>query len=261
MANRETRETDMKTGLAKVVTLYVLPLAFASLAPFANAGPQNPPSAPMTVVNTDANPVPVRAPSPLPISGSVTISGIPNVNIDNTPGVMQAGAWNVGIVGVPAVSQSGTWNVGIVGTPSFALVTPTTPIPVSLAASGRTVIQHSSDFVRFPPDTIATSGVLYHNASAQTLVIEVVSMHVDSDAGTIGGATLDLTTVAGGISATHFPLQVEELPGNGRAGAQSAAIRLYVDPGTDVGYHLHRGDTAGASVVQITFSGYLTDSP
>src|SRR5579864_6911290 len=83
----------------------------AALAPFvANAGPQSPPSAPATVVNTDANPVPVRAPSPLPVSGSVTISGVPSVNVNNTPGVTQAGAWNVGILGVPAVSQSGTWN-------------------------------------------------------------------------------------------------------------------------------------------------------
>jgi hypothetical protein len=58
----------------------------------------------------------------LPVSGSVTISGIPRVNTNNTPGVMQAGSWNVGILGVPAVSQSGTWNVGILGPPSFSLV-------------------------------------------------------------------------------------------------------------------------------------------
>ena len=60
--------------------------------PIVHAGPQTPPSAPVTVVNTDANPVPVRAPSPLPVSGSVTISGIPSVNINNTPSVMQGGA-------------------------------------------------------------------------------------------------------------------------------------------------------------------------
>jgi hypothetical protein len=249
----------------KISLVKVRPLAFATLflvlTPFANAEPQTPPSAPVTVVNTDANPVPIRAPSPLPVSGSVTISGIPSVNINNTPSVMQAGAWNVGILGVPAVSQSGTWNVGIVGTPSFNLVTPTTPIPVTINTSGRTIIQHSSDLVRFPANTISTSGVLYHNASAKTLVIEVVSMNVSSDAGTIGGATLGLSTVASGIAATHFPLQVEELPGNGRFGAKSAAIRLYVDPGTDIGYHLDRGDTAGQSTVQITLSGYLTDSP
>ena len=228
---------------------------------FAVAAPQSPPSAPATIVNTDANPVPVRAPSPLPVSGSVTISGIPSVNINNTPSVMQAGAWSVGILGIPAVSQSGTWNVGIIGTPSFSLVTPTTPIPVTLSAPARTIIQSTAPLVHFPANTLATSGLLFHNASSKTLVIEVVSMSVESAAGTTGGATLGLTTVANGMTAIHHPLQVEELPGNGRVGAKSAAIRLYVDPGSDIRYELLRGDNAGTSTVEITFSGYLSDTP
>jgi hypothetical protein len=235
--------------------------ALCLFTPIVHAGPQTPPSAPVTVLNTDANPVPVRAPSPLPVSGSVTISGIPSVNINNTPSVMQAGPWNVGILGVPAVAQSGTWNVGVVGTPSFSLITPTTPIPVTVSTPDRTIVQFSAPIIRFPADTIANGGLLYHNASTKTLVIEVVSMNVQSDAGTIGGATLSLTTVASGVTATHFPLQVEELPGNGRFGAKSVATRLYIDPGTDINYDLDRGDTAGHSSVLITFSGYLTDSP
>ncbi len=232
-----------------------------SMSALADAGPQTPPSAPMTVVNTDANPVPVRAPSPLPVMGSVTISGIPSVNINNTPSVMQAGAWNIGILGIPAVSQSGTWNVGIVGTPTFSLVTPTTPVPVTLATGAKTVIQSNAPHVQIPPGSLETFGTLYHNASSKTLVIEVLSMGVRSDAGALGGASLSLTTVANGASATHYPLQVEELPGNGRTGAQSVATRLYVDPGTDVTYHLIRGDNAGFGQIDISFSGYLTDTP
>jgi hypothetical protein len=251
---------EMNLSSVKCVRLCVASI-LVSYPLFAVADPQSPPSAPVTVVNTDANPVPVRAPSPLPVSGSVTISGIPSVNINNTPSVLQAGIWNVGILGIPAVSQSGTWNVGIVGTPSFSLVTPTTPIPVTVNAPARTIIQFTAPLVQFPANTIATSGLLYHNASSKTLVIEGVSMSVESAAGTIGGAALTLTTVANGISAQHHPLQVEELPGNGRFGAQSAAIRLYADPGTDIRFGLRRGDTAGTSTVEITFSGYLTDTP
>lgn len=250
----------MKSSFAKLCGPGLAPLLLV-VAHAAHAAPQTPPSAPMTVVNTDANPVPVRAPSPLPVSGSVTISGIPSVNVNNTPGVTQSGAWSVGILGVPAVSQSGTWNVGITGTPSFSLVTPTTPVPVTLSTPGRSIVQFSLPIIRFPVDTIATSGLLYHNASSKTLVIENVSMGVTSDAGTIGGARLSLTTVANGVSATHYPLQVQELPGNGRAGAQSVMTRLYVDPGTDIDFGLIRGDTAGAVQVNITFSGYLTDAP
>ena len=230
------------TGKVRNVGLGVLLVA---VAPLAIGGPQTPPSGPMTVVNTDANPVPVRAPSPLPVSGNVTITGTANVSVTNTP----------------AVSQSGTWNVGITGTPSFSLVTPTTPIPVTVGAPDRTVVQFTTPFIRFPANTIASSGTVYHNASGKVLVIEQVSMFVTSDAGTIGGAALQLTTTANGMSASHFPLQVEELPGNGRAGAKSARVRIYVDPGTDIDWDLQRGDNAGASTVQISFSGYLTSSP
>jgi hypothetical protein len=237
-------------------------LLCAALSTFsASAEPQSPPSAPATVVNTDANPVPVRAPSPLPVSGSVTISGVPSVNVNNTPGVTQAGAWSVGILGVPAVSQSGTWSVGIVGTPSFSLVTPTTPIPVTQSAPARTVVQFGAPHVQIPAGFLEAFGTLYHNASSKTLVIEVLSMGVRSDAGALGGATLSLTTIASGMSATHYPLQVEELPGNGRTGAGSVTTRLVVDPGTDVSFHVIRGDNAGPGQVDIAFSGYLADDP
>ena len=51
--------------------------------------PQNPPSAPVTVVNTEANPV--------PITGSTTVSGA--VSISGTVPVTQSGTWNVGVAG------------------------------------------------------------------------------------------------------------------------------------------------------------------
>ena len=251
----------MTVSFANVWSLGLVTTCMALVPLAANAAPQSPPSAPVTVVNTDANAVPVRAPSPLPVSGSVTISGVPSVNINNTPGVTQSGAWSVGILGMPAVSQSGTWNVGILGTPSFSLVTPTTPIPVTQSVPARTVVQFGAPHIQIPAGFLETFGTLYHNASSKTLVIEVLSMGLRSDAGAIGGATLSLTTVASGMSATHYPLQVEELPGNGRTGAGSVTTRLVIDPGTDVGFHVIRGDNAGVGQVDITFSGYLTDAP
>ena len=238
-------------------------------SPLFAAGPQTPPSAPMTVVNTDANAVPVRAPAPLPVSGNVTITGTPNVNIANTPGVnvantpgvMQSGTWNVGILGVPAVAQNGTWNVGITGTPSFSLVTPTTPIPVTLNASNRAIVQYSSPNITFPADSLLFGGVLYHNASSKVLVIEQVSLFVSSANGTIGGLALQLTTIVNGMNAEHAVMQVEELPGNGRVGAKAVPVKIYVGPGTDISWSGWRGDSAGTSTINIAFSGYLTDSP
>ena len=89
-------------------TARVLALAAVYGAAFltpAQAGSQNPPSAPVTVVNTSANPVPVvqqgttnvsgnvtvanTAANPVPISGAVSITGTPNV-------VITGGSVNVG---------------------------------------------------------------------------------------------------------------------------------------------------------------------
>jgi hypothetical protein len=235
-----------------------------AIVPPVHAQSQTPPSAPMTVVNTDADPVPVRAPSPLPVSGNVTIAGTANVNVTNTPGVAQSGAWNVGVLGVPAVSQSGTWNVGITGTPSFSLVPPSTPIPVTLGVPDRTIVQGTVD--TFSAHTARYTGTLYHNASNKTLVIEQVSMSTHSSNDTIGGGALILTSTANGIPVPHGVLQVADLPGNERTGAGSAAVRIYVDPGSDVYYDIYVGDlnfndASHVSRFQVSFSGYLTSSP
>jgi hypothetical protein len=73
----------------------------------AAAGPQSPPSAPVTVVNTTANPVPVvqqgttsisgsvtvnnTSANPVPVSGAVAISGTPSVTLTGTPSVTISG--------------------------------------------------------------------------------------------------------------------------------------------------------------------------
>jgi len=72
-----------------IVTVLVL-LAVVGLTELAMAGPQNPPSAPVTVVNTPSNPVPVVQ------QGTSSISG--NVNVNNQPTVKLAPGTNVGLV-------------------------------------------------------------------------------------------------------------------------------------------------------------------
>jgi hypothetical protein len=71
-------------------TLFKIAGLVGALCPtLALAAPQNPPSAPVTVVNTPANPVPVTG--SLGVSGAVSISG--------TVPVTQSGTWNVGVAG------------------------------------------------------------------------------------------------------------------------------------------------------------------
>ena len=58
-----------------------------------------PPGPNVTVVNTDANPIPVSAATPLPVIGTVNLGAAPTVNL--SPGASldarQAGEWNVDI--------------------------------------------------------------------------------------------------------------------------------------------------------------------
>ena len=134
-------------GVAAVL-LGTLPFAF---------GQQVPPSAPVTVLNTNANAVPVRAPQPLPITGSVVVTGTSNVNVTNAV-LPVAGNVNVTnavlpINGSVTVSnpvlpisgsvnsfQAGNWSVGISGTPTVNLTaTLANPLPVAVVGSSGNV--------------------------------------------------------------------------------------------------------------------------
>jgi hypothetical protein len=92
----------------------VLALAVASAAVAltpAQAGPQNPPSAPVTVLNTTANPVPVVQQGTTSVSGSVTVNNTGANPVPVTGSVGVSGA--VSITGTPNVNiTGGSVNVG-----------------------------------------------------------------------------------------------------------------------------------------------------
>jgi hypothetical protein len=73
-----------RVSVCLLATLLVATLSID--AAFAQ-GPQAPPSAPVTVVNTAANPVPVRATQPLPVTGSIGLTGPVQAQ--------QSGTWTV----------------------------------------------------------------------------------------------------------------------------------------------------------------------
>src|SRR5690349_345057 len=54
----------------------------------------------VTVVNTNANPVPIHAATPLPVTGTLAVTGTPAVTVTNTPTVnaSQSGSWLVGFL-------------------------------------------------------------------------------------------------------------------------------------------------------------------
>ena len=72
-------------------------------------------SAPVTVVNSSSQPVPVTGTVTGTVTGSVSVSNTPSVNIANTPAVTLSGTPTVNVGSLPAVTLSGTADVNIVG--------------------------------------------------------------------------------------------------------------------------------------------------
>ncbi len=109
------RRLQMNLRVVLAAAAIALLIATASFRPAqgqAVAGPL------VTVDNTSANPVPIKGTAT--VTGSVAITGTPNVNVANTPAVnaQQSGPWSVGINGTPSVNVASMPAVTIGGTPN-----------------------------------------------------------------------------------------------------------------------------------------------
>jgi len=199
----------MPTRIARFCYRAVV-VATAFVWPVATLGaPQDPPSAPVTVVNPPTKPMPVTAPQPLPITGSVTVTGTSNVNVTNASipvtgsvAASQSGPWNVGITGTPSVtgnvtaSQSGTWNVGITGTPTVAISGPVSVTTAAVASKFKT------DFITADAGQSATT-ILADTINASSIVIHTFG-DVNGVFFSFGGE--DRLTLFGGPADTVVPL-------------------------------------------------------
>jgi hypothetical protein len=95
--------------LTNVLLALVAAMLLVMSSRHSQAAPQNPPSGPVTVVNTTANPVPVAQQGTTQVSGNVNVSG--TVNVGNSPTV-QVGNGSANPV---PVAPQGTQDVNIVG--------------------------------------------------------------------------------------------------------------------------------------------------
>lgn len=103
----------------------------------------------VTVVNTASNPVPINGTAT--VSGTVGITGVPSVNVSNTPTVnaAQGGDWTVGINGVPNVAIAGTPTVNVASMPAVSLTGPLNATiaggSVNVARPPITLIEHVNE--------------------------------------------------------------------------------------------------------------------
>jgi hypothetical protein len=199
-------------------------------------------SAPVTVVNTPANPVPV--------AGSTTVSG--------SVAATQSGAWNVGITGTPSINIANSPTVQLSGTPTVNVTNP---------AAAPLYFVNVNDPGRIP---------------YQSQVLQVCSAVVDCTIqfGMVpAGHRLVIQHVSGFLTFTTPPTSVEVIPSAGSAytpffapasqavGLPGAgislfdqAVQLYGDGGSNLSLDIRLvGATFYSNSQELTLSGYLLD--
>lgn len=219
------------TSLAALVILPALPALHA-----ANSlqGPD------VTVVNTPANPVPVSLQGTTSISGSVDITGTPNVNVVNSPTVTLAPGSTVSI-GNPASAPVLTRDVD---SPARQAVT-------------------FHDEVSLPAGSLGdVSAGVFTPPAGKRLVIEYVAGGVFLQPGQKALVTVFTSLVSSGF---FHPLTVvpqgdfSGLFARPEAFTVNQQLRLYSDAPFPVRVQLQRNDATGSALLQLTFSGYLVD--
>lgn len=243
-----------------MTTLCLLSAVFSGTALY---GQQSPPSAPMTVVNTNANPIPVRAPSPLPVSapsplpvsGTISISGTPTVTVANTP-LPVAGSVVVSnavlpVNGTVAATQSGPWLVGLAGTPTVNLnagaSNPVATRDVDNAAKSRFAFR------------LPASGGSFTVPAGKIAVIETVTGKATGSSPGFYVPSLDATT---GGNFVSYPISqaIQDANATSRVYVATHAVRIYADPGTTVTCSPELLSSTGL-VGTLTVSGHYVDLP
>jgi len=179
----------------------------------------------VTVINTDANAVPVRASDPLPVTGSVNLGGTPTVSLlpGATVDARQAGAWGVDIDRV------------------------------------RVPFQRAREFI-VQTGFLEGAAEPFLVPDGHRLVIEQITALTFSDANNPNQRWRFLsveTTVDGQAAVHHVPFSFDGF----NASVASHQVRLYADPGTQVTLRGGRNFQTLDFTVRATISGYLVALP
>ena len=173
--------------------------------------------------------------TPLPVSGSVTGTVTGSVSITNTPNV------NIANASIPVTGGVGLVAGTTVGIDPTANTVQVSNLPASPAAKSPTTIT-LADFT--------TPRMSYTVPSDKWLVIQDASFH-----GTTGGTNMSIYLVAGGTSAYYVPIRLcQEMPTyNEFVGGRT--VCWYFSPGTVIEVWSLATDWSGGSAVLV---GYLT---
>jgi hypothetical protein len=208
---------------SSLLTLMVLLVLADAMGATAQSG--HPPGPDVTVVNTEANPIPVTAATPLPVIGSVNLDGTPTVQL--SPGA------------IVEARQAGEWNVDI--------------------DRVRVPLQRAQSFV-VPDGALQGSGDPLLVPAGHRLIIEQVTALAFSNAINPDQRWRFLsveTMVDGVVAVHHFPFAFDGF----NASVVSQQVRLYADPGSQITLRSGRNFTSGNFDTHATISGYLIPVP
>ena len=166
------------------------------------------------VANSANNAVPVTGTAL--VSGSVGISGTPNVTVANVPAVSarQSGAWNIGVTGTPSVALAGAPSVNIGSMPPLTLSSAPEVNLTGGSVNGARApatrsrnlfalgIPFSSSNIYDVTPPIATSTILLH--SDNNIIVDVYHACYDLACDN-GGDTLRLGAFSSGNLSFKFP--------------------------------------------------------
>jgi hypothetical protein len=184
----------------------------------------------VTVVNTPANPVPVK---------EQNRDGNGNIKVH------EQGTANVNVTGTPTVNaaQQGAWNVGIVGTPAVNVETP--------------VFIQRLGFIHINPGNDVGTTPLYTVPDGKRLIVTYLNAEVD----TAPGAHVLISLASAQFAIDHFLTMTDQGEVNATehfVGGQ--LVSFSYGPGNDLYGQLLRGPNTIGANAEVGFTGYLVDA-
>ena len=223
----------LKKSAAALVLITVVAFAVATVTPQPAHGAG---SAPVIVVNTSGQPVPVA------LQGTTTVGG--------TVAARQSGDWNVGLTGTPNVNVSNVPTV-MIGNPASS--------PVLVADGGKTPARYSLDL-----DNTSTSNypeVVPEVPVGKTFIVTYLTVFGftpnPGPALTQGQCLLQL--LIGNVGS--FPALIPMTPNAGQFIAGSQQAFLPINAGESLGAGCSGSPFNANSLFKITIGGYFVPAP
>ena len=215
-------------------------------------------TAPVTVTNTVASPVPTMS-----VGGSVsvttlppvTLSGTPNVNVANTPTVQIASGQNVGIAGTPSVNIANTPDVSI-------STSPDSPVHVHPVAESDGNHVAKMVMIGITNGNALGQDSIYTVPFGKVLVVKDISIRaVVGDSSVIDQAIISGTS-CGNLFEVNVPMQqitVSQATNTTTCNGSLSGCSYVFQEGTIYG-QFTRNSLVGGATITVSINGYLEDA-